>query len=54
MTTGETALKYTLITKLGKIYTFSILDLAEKYQQAYGGVVITQQILLDTTSVNPV
>lgn len=42
-------MQYTLITKLGKVYTFYILALAEQFQQAYGGVVITQQILVDNT-----
>jgi hypothetical protein len=38
-------MKFTLITSKGKVYTFFIKAVAETYQQAYGGVVITQQIL---------
>jgi hypothetical protein len=38
-------MKYTLITKTGKVYTFYIKQVADTYQQAYGGVVITQQVL---------
>ena len=40
-------MKYTLITSKGKIYTFFIRAVAENFQTAYGGVVITQQILVD-------
>lgn len=40
-------MNYTLITKTGKVYTFYVKALAEQFQQAYGGVVITQQILVD-------
>ena len=43
-------MKYTLITAKGKVYTFYVLALANQYQQAYGGVVITQQILVDETA----
>ena len=38
-------MNYTLITKQGKVYTFYIKALAEQFQQAYGGVVFTQQVL---------
>jgi hypothetical protein len=38
-------MKYTLITKQGRVYTFYIKEVADTYQQAYGGVVITQQVL---------
>ena len=38
-------MKYTLITGNGKVYTFFIRVVAEQFQQAYGGVVITQQVL---------
>jgi hypothetical protein len=44
-------MNYTLITKTGKVYTFYIKALADSYQMAYGGVVITQQILVDTVTV---
>jgi hypothetical protein len=43
-------MKYTLITRSGKVYTFYVQALAEQFQQAYGGVVITQQILVDETA----
>jgi hypothetical protein len=38
-------MNYTLITLQGKVYTFYIQALAEQFQQAYGGVVFTQQVL---------
>jgi len=41
---------YTLITKQGKIMQFYILAVAELYQNINGGVVITQQILVDETT----
>ena len=44
-------MKYTLITRNGKVYTFYIQAVADQYQQAYGGVVITQQVLVDAETV---
>lgn len=38
-------MQYTLITGKGKVYTFFIRAVAEQFQMAYGGVVISQQIL---------
>ena len=38
-------MKYTLITGNGKVLTFYIKSVAEQFQQAYGGVVFTQQVL---------
>lgn len=38
-------MNYTLITKNGKVLTFFIRAAAEMYQQAYGGVVFSQQVL---------
>lgn len=38
---------YTLITKTGTVKQFYILAVAELYQSINGGVVITQQILVD-------
>lgn len=40
-------MQYTLITKTGKIMQFYVKGVAELYQQLNGGVVITQQILVD-------
>jgi hypothetical protein len=40
-------MNYTLITKTGKVYTFYILALAETYQKAYGGTIMTSEVLLD-------
>jgi hypothetical protein len=40
---------YTLVTKTGQVYTFYIKAVADCYQQAYGGVVFTQQILQKET-----
>lgn len=38
-------MQYTLITSKGKVYTFFLRAVAEQFQQAYGGVVFTQQVL---------
>lgn len=38
-------MKYTLITRNGKVLTFNILAAAEQFQLAYGGVVFSQQVL---------
>jgi hypothetical protein len=40
-------MQYTLITATGKVYTFFVLALAETYQQAYGGTIVTNDILVD-------
>jgi hypothetical protein len=40
-------MKYTLITTTGKLYTFYVQAVAETYQQAYGGTLITGDILVD-------
>jgi hypothetical protein len=39
---------YTLITKQGKIMQFYVRSVADLYCSLNGGVVITQQILVDT------
>ena len=44
-------MKYTVITAKGKIYCFYVKDMAAMYQTLYGGVVITQQVLVDTVAV---
>lgn len=41
-------MKYTLITKQGKVYTFYVKAVAEIYQKAYGGQLITGDILVDS------
>ena len=38
-------MQYTLISGNGKVYTFFLKSVAELYQQCYGGVVVTQQVL---------
>ena len=38
-------MQYTLISSNGKVYTFFLRAVAELYQQAYGGVVITDDVL---------
>ncbi len=43
-------MKYTVITKAGRVYTFYIKEVAQTYQQAYGGVLVTDEILVDTPS----
>jgi hypothetical protein len=40
-------MKYTLITARGRVYTFFLRAAAETYQQAYGGQLITADILVD-------
>jgi hypothetical protein len=42
-------MQYTLITSQGKIMQFYVKAVAELYQSLNGGVVITQQILVDET-----
>jgi hypothetical protein len=43
-------MKYTVITTQGKIKQFHIQSVAEMYRNLNGGVVFTQQILVDTTA----
>jgi hypothetical protein len=45
-------MRYTLITAKGRVYTFFVLALAETYQQAYGGQLITADILVDKVAQN--
>ena len=45
-------MKYTLITKQGKVFTFFIKAVAEQFQQAYGGNIITAEILKETQNVD--
>jgi hypothetical protein len=44
-----TDMPYTLITKQGKIMQFYVKSVADLYCSLNGGVVITQQILVDET-----
>lgn len=39
-------MQYTLVTGKGKVYTFFIKAVAETFQQAYGGTLFTNEILL--------
>jgi hypothetical protein len=47
-------MRYTLLTLDGKLYTFSVLECAVVFQQAYGGILFDEAILgaeaLDKTS----
>jgi hypothetical protein len=43
-------MKYTLITSKGKVYTFFVRAVAETYLAAYGGNIITGDILVDQKS----
>jgi hypothetical protein len=43
-------MKYTLITSKGTIMQFYVKSVADLYQTINGGVVITQQILVDTSA----
>ena len=38
-------MKFTLITGNGKVFTFYVKAVAETFQQAYGGKIITGNIL---------
>ena len=38
-------MKYTLVTGKGKVFTFFIKAVAQTFQQAYGGTIITNEIL---------
>jgi hypothetical protein len=40
-------MKYTLITPTGRVYTFFVLAAAETFLQAYGGQLISPEILVD-------
>ena len=40
-------MQYTLITKSGTVMQFYIRAVADMYQQGLGGVVFTQQVLVD-------
>ena len=42
-------MNFTLITSNGKVLTFFIEAVAETYQQAYGGVIVTETILTNST-----
>jgi hypothetical protein len=43
-------MRYTLITPTGRVYTFYVKALAETYQGAYGGQLISADILVDSTA----
>ena len=47
-------MEYTLITKSGKVMQFYVESLANTYQRAYGGVVISQQILNTASNMQKV
>lgn len=40
-------MKYTLVTGKGKVFTFFIKAVAETFQQAYGGTIVTNEILTE-------
>ena len=40
-------MNYTLIRKDGKVMTFFLLAVAEQYQLAYGGVLVTGEVLVE-------
>lgn len=43
-------MQYTLITAQGKIMQFYVKDVAEMYKAVNGGVVFSQQILVEETT----
>ena len=42
-------MKFTLITRNGKVFTFFVKAVAETFQQAYGGTLFTGSILTTET-----
>jgi hypothetical protein len=38
-------MKFTLITPTGRVYTFFLGVVAKQFQQAYGGIIVTNQVL---------
>jgi hypothetical protein len=40
-------MNYTLITPKGKVMTFFLKVVAEQYQLAYGGVIVTNESLVE-------
>jgi hypothetical protein len=47
---NRNSMQYTLITAQGRVYVFFLQTAAEQFQQAYGGVVFSQQVLESTES----
>jgi Ni2+-binding GTPase involved in maturation of urease and hydrogenase len=45
-------MQYTLITGNGKVLTFFIKAVAEMYQKAYSGIIITNDIVLQEDTEN--
>jgi hypothetical protein len=45
-------MKFTLITGNGKVFTFYVKAVAETFQQAYGGKIITDNILTKKETQN--
>ena len=43
-------MRYTLITKNGSVMQFFVEELANMYQTIHGGVVFTQQVLVDNSA----
>lgn len=43
-------MQYTLITKTGTVMQFYVKGVAELYQSLNGGVIVTADILVDTTA----
>jgi hypothetical protein len=44
-------MKYTVITKAGFVHVFYIKAMVDIYLAAYGGVVVTEEVLVDTVTV---
>jgi len=45
-------MKFTLIAGNGKVFTFFIKALAEQFQKAYGGTIVTNNILTQKETQN--
>jgi hypothetical protein len=44
-------MKYTVITKAGFVHVFYIKAMVDIYLAAYGGVLVSEEILVDTVAV---
>jgi len=44
-------MRYTLITPKGKVYTFLLRAVAIQYKDAYGGVLFSDNIVVDFSNV---
>jgi hypothetical protein len=48
----ERTVRYTLITKTGRVMVFTVKAVAELYQTLNGGMIVTNDILVDKVAQN--